>query len=259
MSDKNLSLATWLLPLLPLALAGFTYFSGLQTSSFLLINNFCQIIPDIIWAGLTFLGNGWGTFAIAFPLLLLAPRVLSAGIITGIISAITISTLKPFLQFPRPAAILTEGSFHRIGELLLSRAFPSGHTFTAFAIASALYFSCVKDKRSPLILLFVVASLVGLSRIAVGAHWLTDVFAGASIGMWCGMLGAKLSQLIPSSWLRPNKLWPRVIAFGGIVTSYILLTQTIDIKLNKPIQYACVGLIAITLVLFVKAQKTKVI
>lgn len=258
MSNKNLSIVVWLLPLLPFALACAIYFGDLQTSSFLLINGYTQLIPDAIWAFLTFLGNGWGVFAITFPLLLLAPRLLTAGIFAGIVSAIASSALKPIFDLPRPASVLMDGSFHRIGEPLLYKAFPSGHTLTAFAVASALYFSSPKNKCGPLLLLFVAASLVGLSRMAVGAHWLTDVLAGAGVGLWCGMLGAKLSQLVIDDHLLPNKIWPRIIAVSGLVTIYALLTQTMDLEINQSLQYACVGLIAITLVLLIKAQTSKI-
>ncbi len=257
MSTKNFSLVVWLIPLLPLALACAIYFGDLQISSFLLINGFARDIPDTAWAFLTFLGNGWGIFAISFPLLLLAPRLLTAGIFAGVISAIASSTLKPVFDLPRPAGTLLDGSFHLIGEPLLYKAFPSGHTLTAFAIASALYFACAKSKRGPMLWLFIAASLVGLSRIAVGAHWLTDVLAGAGVGLWCGMLGEKLSELVKDHYLAPQKIWPRFIAIGGLVTIYALLTQTMDLVLNQPLQYACAGLIAVTLVLFIKAQTSK--
>ena len=257
MSDKNFSPATWLLPLAPIVLACVIYFGDLQASSFLLINNLTQAVPDTIWAFLTYLGNGWGIFAITFPLLLLAPRLLTAGIFAGAISAIASSVLKPFFDLPRPAGILAEVSFHRIGELLLSKAFPSGHTLTAFAIASAIYFASTKSKRGPLLWLFILASLVGLSRIAVGAHWLTDVLAGAGIGFWCGMIGVTISQYVNDSQLPPNKMWPRIIAIGGVVTIYALLTQTMDLEQNRPVQYVSVVLIAVTLVLFIKAQTSK--
>ena len=257
MSNQNISPATWLLPLLPIVLACVIYFGNLQISSFLLINSLTQAVPDTIWAFITYLGNGWGVFAITFPLLLLAPRLLTAGIFAGAISAIASSVLKPFFNLPRPAGILAEGSFHRIGELLLSKAFPSGHTLTAFAIASALYFASAKSKRGSLLWLFILASLVGLSRIAVGAHWLTDVLAGAGVGLWCGMIGVVLSQYINDSQLLPNKIWPRIIAIGGLVTIYALLTQTMDLELNQPAQYASVALIVVTLALFIKAQTPK--
>jgi len=258
MRNKSLSPVIWLLPILPIVLACFIYFSNLQTSSFLFINGFTQGVPDIVWAFFTYLGNGWGVFAIAFPLLLLAPRLLTAGIFAGAISAVASSILKPFFDLPRPAGVLPESSFHRIGEVLLSKAFPSGHSLTAFAIASALYFATAKSKRGSLLWLFILALLVGLSRIAVGAHWLTDVLAGAGTGLWCGIIGVILSGYIHDNQLLPNKIWPRFIAIGGLITIYALLTQTIDLELNQPLQYASVAMIAATLVLFIRAQTPKV-
>ena len=136
------------LPILPLALGLFIYFGGIQSSSFLFINQITQHVPDRIWAGLTFLGNGWGTFALAFPLLLLAPRLLSAGIFSGLLGGMVIAILKPLMNLPRPASILANGDFHQIGEALLYNSMPSGHTLTAFAVASGLYFAVGMNKLS---------------------------------------------------------------------------------------------------------------
>ena len=259
MRNKEIPTSAWFIPVIPIALATAIYFGEVQSSSFLFINRFTQLLPDTVWAWLTFFGNGWGVFAMAFPLLLLAPRLLTAGIFAGGFAAIASFSLKNFFDLPRPAGILLDGSFYRIGEPLLNRALPSGHTLTAFAIASALYFSVDQSKRRPMLLIFVFASLIGLSRNAVGAHWLTDVLAGAGVGMWCGLLGATLAQHISDSQLSPKNLWPRVIAIAGALSIYVHLTQIMDLELNLPLQYASITIIALTLILFIKAQfiKTK--
>lgn len=254
MSNRTIPAYAWCIPLAPLTLACAIYFGNLQGDSFLFVNRFTQLLPDALWAWLTFLGNGWGVFALTFPLLLLSPRALSAGIFAGGISALVSTFLKIFFDLPRPAGILSEGSFHRVGEALLYKAFPSGHTLTAFAIASALYFSADKNKRAPLQLLFVIAALVGLSRIGVGAHWLTDVLGGAGFGMWCGMLGALLANRLSENVLSPNRAWPRLIAIGGLVAIYAHLTQVMDLELNQPLQYASIAILVLTLALFAKAQ-----
>lgn len=254
MRNKAIPFVAWFIPLIPLTLAFAIYFGELQVSSFLAINHFTQQLPDMVWAVFTFLGNGWGIFAIAFPLLLLAPRLLTAGIFAGAIAAITSITLKSLFNLPRPASLLTEGTFYRIGEPLLHKSFPSGHTITAFAIASALYFSCDRSKRKPLLGLFVLAGFVGLSRSAVGAHWLTDVFAGAGVGIWCGMIGALSASYFPENQLGPKKIWSHLIALGGAVAIYAHLTQIMDLELNLPLQYASIALLAITLIFYIKAQ-----
>ena len=259
MRNKEIPTSAWFIPVIPIALATAIYFGEVQSSSFLFINRFTQLLPDTVWAWLTFFGNGWGVFAMAFPLLLLAPRLLTAGILAGGFAAIASFSLKTLFDLPRPAGILLDGSFYRIGEPLLNRALPSGHTLTAFAIASALYFSVDQSKRRPMLLIFVFASLIGLSRNAVGAHWLTDVLAGAGVGMWCGLLGAMLAQHISDSRLSPTSIWPRVIAIAGALSIYVHLTQIMDLELNLPLQYASIAIITLTLILFIKAQfiKTK--
>ena len=247
----------WFIPLAPIALACAIYFGEFQSSTFLFVNRFTQLLPDTLWAWLTFLGNGWGVFALTFPLLLLAPRMLTAGIFAGGIAALASTVLKGLFDLPRPAGVLTDGSFYRIGEALLYKAFPSGHTLTAFAIASALYFSVDKDKRAPLMLLFLLAVLVGLSRSAVGAHWLTDVLGGAGVGIWCGMLGALAANQFSENQLGPRKIWSHLIALGGVIAMYAHLTQIMDLDLNLPLQHLSIAIVAFTLVFYVKAQFTQ--
>lgn len=254
MSKKAIPALAWFIPLAPITFAAAIYFGEQQSNSFLLLNRLTQFLPDTLWAWLTFFGNGWGVFALSFPLLLLAPRLLTAGIFGGAISAMASTLLKNLFDLPRPASLLEDGSFYRVGEPLLYRAFPSGHTLTAFAVASALYFAATPEKRRYVSVLFLIAALVGLSRNAVGAHWLTDVMAGAGVGLWCGMIGAQIAQYIPEGWFNPKGLWSWLIALGGVAAIYAHFTQVMDLELNLPLQYASITIIAITLVFFLKAQ-----
>jgi membrane-associated phospholipid phosphatase len=152
---------------------------------------------------------------------------------------------------------LQEHEFYRIGEAVFHKAMPSGHTLTAFAIASAYFFIVPAEKRKPFVLLFIAASAVALSRNAIGAHWLTDVLVGAGLGIWCGLIGAKLASLLPNKQLSPRSPWPRVIAIGGLVSLYVLLNETLDHPLNMPLQYAGIALVLLTLVLFLQQQSRR--
>jgi undecaprenyl-diphosphatase len=61
----------------------------------------------------------------------------------------------------------------------LNTSFPSGHTATAFAIAAAIYFA----NRKLGIVAIVIALLIALGRIAVGAHYPSDVIGGIAVGL----------------------------------------------------------------------------
>ncbi|MEQ1885995.1 MAG: phosphatase PAP2 family protein [Bryobacteraceae bacterium] len=67
-------------------------------------------------------------------------------------------------------------------------SFPSGHTITAFAMASSVgvFYPALLG-----ILMFCAVS-IALSRILLGMHFLTDVLAGAVIGTGLGLVAANL-------------------------------------------------------------------
>lgn len=75
-------------------------------------------------------------------------------------------------------------------------SFPSGHTGTAFLTATMLH----KEYgwRSPWWSIggYTVAAFTGVSRILNDRHWMTDVVAGAAIGIGSVHLGYWLSDLI---------------------------------------------------------------
>ncbi|OYZ91036.1 MAG: hypothetical protein B7X99_16340, partial [Rhizobiales bacterium 17-65-6] len=99
---------------------------------------------------------------------------------TNAISGILSQVVKHIVGRARPQYLDIVGPFHLdLFNLHASFAsFPSGHTVTVFASATALAFFLPRW-RLPLLLL---ATLVGLSRIAVGAHYPSDVLAGALLG-----------------------------------------------------------------------------
>ena len=64
-------------------------------------------------------------------------------------------------------------------------SFPSGHTSTAFAVATVIAGS-YPDKWWIGGLSYGVATLTGLSRMYDNKHWASDVFTGALLGWWIG-------------------------------------------------------------------------
>jgi undecaprenyl-diphosphatase len=63
-------------------------------------------------------------------------------------------------------------------------SFPSGHSAIVFAIAMAIFYFNKKWG----IVAFVLAILVGISRVYVGVHWPIDILAGALVGILSGII-----------------------------------------------------------------------
>jgi membrane-associated phospholipid phosphatase len=251
-TDRLIKPAYWLWCLLPLLCWGIIELSIDRVSLFRQLNTATQQLPNLFWVFFNMLGNGWGVFALLCPLLVFAPRALMATLCAGALAGILARALKLSLQFPRPASVLDPASFHIVGNPLTSLAMPSGHTLTAFALATALYFSVPLAKRKYAVWLFVLAALSGLARVAVGAHWPADVFAGTSIGLLSGMIGATLAQRIPNRLLAPQA-WPlRVASFGAALCIYILLADRVDFDETRPFQHLAAAIATIGLVLFLR-------
>ena len=86
-------------------------------------------------------------------------------------------------------------------EILVRRlgdySFPSGHTSASFAAATAIY---AIDRRWGAAA-YVLAALIGFSRLYLGVHFPTDVLAGAVVGI----LAAKAAQCLLEKKMHFNK------------------------------------------------------
>jgi len=126
-------------------------------------------------------------------------------------------TGKFFIESPRPAAVVDNAQMRVVGELLHNVSMPSGHTLTAFAVASGIYFALTVAQRRRHWWLLVLAAGTGLSRIAVGAHWPGDVAVGASLGLLAGLLGTSLDPLAFNAVRAYGMGCAHRCGFGGLV------------------------------------------
>ena len=71
-------------------------------------------------------------------------------------------------------------------------SFPSGHAAGSFAMASLVFASRRREGGW----LLVLAALIGLSRVMLGVHYLSDVLAGALLGALFGLAAPRVQQAI---------------------------------------------------------------
>ena len=112
---------------------------------------------------------------------------ISAFVFLGVgVPGLITTILKRLIGRSRPEEFETVGafSFQNLLNDWTFQSFPSGHSTTAIATAFVVGFLC-----PPLFpIFFLIGAVVSLSRVPVGAHYPTDVFAGLIVGM----LGAYL-------------------------------------------------------------------
>lgn len=153
------------------------------------------LLPDFLWAALTNFGDGKYLFVLSLFFVRRRPEIYWAMIVSGILAALYSQGMKLSFDTLRPPAVLPASEIMLIGPALMHHSFPSGHTLTAFMFAGVLVaFSTTWTTR---LLLIAGATLVGISRVALGVHWPEDVLAGAASGLAIAALGV----WITSFWL----------------------------------------------------------
>ena len=137
----------WYLPGLMLIASAPLWLQLYEPAMFLAINQACTAVAAPVWTGLSMMGNAWAVLGATAPMLVLAPRVIWAWLCAAPFAVVLSRGGKALIESPRPAAELDNTQMHIVGEALHNVSMPSGHTLTAFAVASGIYFSLPPAQR----------------------------------------------------------------------------------------------------------------
>ena len=99
---------------------------------------------------------------------------LGAIVAAGIARYAVTPVIRFFYHHPRP--FITLSTSHLLTET--SYSFPSGHTITMFALATAVYFL---NKKWAYVL-YIAGLIIGIARIAGGVHYPSDIIGGIVLG-----------------------------------------------------------------------------
>ena len=146
---------------------------------------FHNLMVAVSWPG--YLGRQWVvTLCVVALLLRFRLRIEAAClVISAASSSLLVNAIKFVVGRPRPSLDLVSVYEHPI-----SRSFPSGHVASYMAVYGFLFYLVYTLMRpSPLrstllILCGAMISLVGVSRVYLGAHWASDVFGGYCFGFF---------------------------------------------------------------------------
>jgi membrane-associated phospholipid phosphatase len=192
---------------------------------FLFINGDHGVFLNWTMFFFTQLGDGYTATIICLFLWLKNRKLGLAGILAIILSAILVQALKSGLHAPRPASVFDD--VFVMGEVLKHRSFPSGHSATIAGVARVLW--GVWGRRANWGIL-LVALLVGVSRINVGAHFPFDV----AVGFTLGWLSAEIALKLLDWWKLPSdrpgynteqRIVSGLIVIGGLGLIFIHKVQ----------------------------------
>lgn len=174
--------------LLVLMLATATLIAGLGLhGGFTEMQQLTALLGDGFWTNITVLGDFRVLLALMLPFSVRYPRVFLSFLIASLLAGLAVRGLKLVFHLPRPIQLLGTDAMTIIGIPRSGKSFPSSHAALVGAFVMVWVPQLDWKKILPML---VGALLVGLARIAVGAHWPIDVLVGAMVGISAGWFAA---------------------------------------------------------------------
>lgn len=157
---------------------------GYDQSILTMIHSAHVTYQDVFFLAVTQLGNPYMWMVLSALFIAFAKKdkkIIGAVLLVSLIfSVIIVDDLKNIFERPRPSGVVNSIFTYATGH-----SFPSGHTVTAFLVATLLGSYLELKFR---IAGYLIASIVGFSRIYLWVHYPTDVITGAALGILIGEL-----------------------------------------------------------------------
>ena len=172
------------------------------------------------FAVITDIGNAFFITAFIIPALIFYSNfnskinAVSASIlvIPSLVFGLFIQLVKNLVNAPRPAGV-SDININFLEPVFQSNSFPSGHTASIFIVCLIWLKAALKNTKGYQMHYFIIvlcALVVSLTRVIVGAHWLSDVLASILFA-WL------FTELFLKHFLTINKSKIAVYSSWGII------------------------------------------
>ena len=130
---------------------------------------------------------------IVYPFLLLYllchhDMILVRAIIVPLFSFIMVSIFRYIVNRKRPYEFFEVSPV--INKDTKGKSFPSRHVFSAFVISMTFFYCLPRSQLSVVVIgiMFIFSSLLAIIRVISGVHFISDVIAGALVGIVAGII-----------------------------------------------------------------------
>jgi membrane-associated phospholipid phosphatase len=247
---KRLNRAVFLLTILSLGIV-FIPVQIFDRPLFSFLNEQHSPTTDQFWLALTTLGDGLILVIILGAFLTVNPRVTVLGFVMLLVASVLTNTIKAIFPSLRPAEVME--SVHVVGPLLRSGSFPSGHA--AASMAAGLSIASFCSSRTAVAGALILAMLMSVSRIFVGAHFPKDVLGGVLLSMVIFYL------LVSFGWPRWEEKVPRMPNYSSprfrVAVGLEIVTALFALFVYAPIYAelsAFAALVSVAVLIFVAGQ-----
>lgn len=140
---------------------------------------------------------------------------------------LTVTVLKNIFARPRPElAVYGESSY----------SFPSGHSAVSVAFFGFMTYVMIRERIGPVLVSFVagvlLVFLIGLSRIYLGEHYLSDVLNGYLVGALWALLGIWLAEWLHAKGKQAEhmqmKPWQQFAPLGVIASAVFAIWIVVE-------------------------------